>query len=442
MAQLSGREKEQLLKQFFGALEDKPLAPGDAYYVAEINASAAHDPIAELAAQISWNETANVYAFTGQRGTGKSTELLRLKKRLEDEGMMVFLADVSEYMNLTTAVELSDFLITITGALSEKVNEKLKQNPAKQSFWEQLRKLLTTEVKLEGIEIDADPVSFKFALKDDPDFRQRLQTALQGHANKIVKQARDFAAGVVTLVRQEYNDPNKKVVFIVDSVERIRGVGSGAEAVYKSVENLFSGHAANLRFPQLHVVYTVPPYLPALAGAVGAYLGGAAVFSLPSAHVFKKKSREPDPAGIDLFEQVIAKRFGQWKSVFTKQGLNRLAQNSGGDLRDFFRLIKLCLTRAASPSVSLPVDETVIAHAESLVRNDMLPIAEDDKAWLKRITQTFESAHKSIDKLPTLARYFEGKLVLNYRNGEDWYDVHPLLRDMIDKYVPNTSEQS
>ena len=26
------------------------------------------------------------------------------------------------------------------------------------------------------------------------------------------------------------------------------------------------------------------------------------------------------------------------------------------------------------------------------------------------------------------------RLVMNYRNGSDWYDVHPLLRDVVDAH--------
>jgi hypothetical protein len=29
-------------------------------------------------------------------------------------------------------------------------------------------------------------------------------------------------------------------------------------------------------------------------------------------------------------------------------------------------------------------------------------------------------------------------LVLNYRNGSDWYDVHPLLRELVDAHVART----
>jgi hypothetical protein len=41
--------------------------------------------------------------------------------------------------------------------------------------------------------------------------------------------------------------------------------------------------------------------------------------------------------------------------------------------------------------------------------------------------------------LPVLARYFETKMVLNYRNGDNWYDVNPLLRGQVDAHAPAAS---
>ena len=76
----------------------------------------------------------------------------------------------------------------------------------------------------------------------------------------------------------------------------------------------------------------------------------------------------------------------------------------------------------------LPVSDTLITDAEDAVRGDMLPIADDDRAWLRKITASHKPELPSLDALPDFARLQEGKYVLHYRNGEDWYDVHPLLR--------------
>ena len=72
------------LKTLYNALADRVLEPHDPVYVEELNAKAGFggDPVEELATEIDWQEGGGVCLFTGQRGTGKSTELKRLQARL------------------------------------------------------------------------------------------------------------------------------------------------------------------------------------------------------------------------------------------------------------------------------------------------------------------------------------------------------------------------
>jgi hypothetical protein len=427
------------LRTFYNALRDQPLEPDDKFYVPGLHTEdIGGDPITDIATQIDWNEGGGVYPFTGQRGTGKSTELRRLRVELRRREHVALMADMAEYMNLTTAVEIGDFLITIMGALSERVEREYGEDQTYQSYWERIVQFLGAEVKLDGIDLKGGGATLKLSLREDPDFRRRVQEGMRGHVAKLVQQAREFARSVVELIRRK-RGADTKVVYIVDSIERIRGVGGAAETVYKSVENLFSGHADKLVFPPLHMVYTIPPYLPILSAGIGAFLGGGAVYSLPSVHVFKNRSREPSEAGLEVMERIIARRYPDWTAIFTREGLSRLALASGGDLRDFFRLIRICLTRAAAPGTVLPIGPHILEHAETLVRNEMLPLAGEDLLWLKRIVATKNTSLDAVKDLPVLARYFETKLVLNYRNGSDWYDVHPLLREQVDAHVPPAS---
>jgi hypothetical protein len=66
----------------------------------------------------------------------------------------------------------------------------------------------------------------------------------------------------------------------------------------------------------------------------------------------------------------------------------------------------------------------------------MLPIAAEDATWLRRIAESKRPELESIKELPRLARFFDTHLVLNYRNAEDWYDIHPLLQDVIRETTP------
>lgn len=424
------------LKALYNALADRVLEPHDPVYVAELNAKAGFggDPVEELATEIDWQAGGGVCLFTGQRGTGKSTELKRLQARLDELGVIAFYADLSEYVLLTKEIEISDFLVSVAGALSEQIQARYGVSPGNRSYWDRFRDFLTQDVSLTEIKIGAPGFDVKAALKSDPEFKRLVQEKSRGYVAQIVADTHHFIAEAVQWVRDRENDPDKKVSLIIDSVERIRGVGNEAMAVYESVRNLFFGHADSLRIPLLHVVYTVPPYLPILAAGAGSLLGGAVTRRLVSIHIFKDRSRDPDEAGLATLHKVVATRFGDWHRIFSIDALDTLAISSGGDLREFFRLIRLCLP-SVRDDAQLPLDTQAVAAAQNAARNEMLPIPADHLDWLQHISASHDTCLAKDADLPVLAHFLDNRLVLNYRNGSDWYDVHPLLRSVVDAHV-------
>ncbi len=416
-------------------MEDTPLEPDNPCYVPHLGKpDGTGDPIVELYNSISWSEAASVTLLSGHRGSGKSTELRRLRKLLEEDGCVVFLRDMGDYMNMTTPVEISDFFISIMGALNDAYFEKYNENPAKENYWERLVNFLNSDVKLDGLTIEASAPGvkggIKASLKDDPSFRSRLQTGLKGHVARLVQEAHEFAVSVVVAVRDKTNNSNKKVVFLVDSVEQIRGVGADADYVHSSVENLFSAHADSLHIPLLHMLYTIPPYMTALSPALGRHLGGGVICHLPSIHVFKECTAVKDDDGLKIMKRIIECRYPDWEQIITTPHLERMALVTGGDFRNFFRMVGNALVKSGSVD-SLPIPESIIEDTENHLRREMLPIADDDMLWLKEIAESNSPKLKNIKNLPQLARFFETCMILNYRNGDDWYDVHPLIRDLV-----------
>lgn len=428
---LSQQTRDEL-KTFYNALGDRVLEPGDPVYVAQINQGPS-DAIEEIATEIDWQEGGGVCLFTGQRGTGKSTELKRLKSKLEDIGAVVFYADLAEFLLLSKEVEISDFLISVAGAMSEQVATRYGRSPGNRSYWERLGVFLQSKIIIKEFSAKLPALDIKAELKNDPDFKRTVQEAARGHVAQLVQEAHEFMAEAVAYVRAQHNNPDLKVVLLVDSVERIRGVGNEAMRVYESVRNLFFGHAEHLKIPLLHVVYTIPPYLSVLASGAGILMGGAVTRRLVSTHIFKDRCRDEDPAGLRVLRTVIERRYQHWQQIFEPATLDKLAISSGGDLREFFRLIRLCLP-AVRDEAQLPLKVESVKHAENSARNEMLPIPAEHLIWLKKITQTHDTCLARDGDLPTLAHFLDNRLVLNYRNGTDWYDIHPLLRNIVDAY--------
>jgi hypothetical protein len=254
-------------KTFYNVLDfDRPINFGlselvengqpEVLYIAGIHGEQpGGDPIVELADQIDYSLSAGSYLFTGNRGTGKTTELMRLARRLGDLDCEVFYVDLSEYLTLTQRIEISDFLIAVLGGLSEKVSTRFDKEVGEAGFFQRAWSFLNSDVQFDVVSLPAGPTELKGALRHTPSFNEELQSRTRSKVQVLVKQAREFVFEVVELVRAERGDPNKKVVLIVDSVERLRGVGN-PEQIHAVFQIRGGGHSlrASHRRPARSVV--------------------------------------------------------------------------------------------------------------------------------------------------------------------------------------------
>ena len=139
------------------------------------------------------------------------------------------------------------------------------------------------------------------------------------------------------------------------------------------------------------------------------------------------------PQGIAFMVESLARRYPACEQVIVRTLLERLARDSSGSLRDYFRLVKVVCTKAPLADEPLPMANVRwIEGAENELRAEM-PLAGEDIAWLKVVRQTQGTGLDKIDNLPKLARLFDSGVILSYRNARDWCDVHFLLRQEVDE---------
>ena len=178
---------------------------------------------------------------------------------LEENGCQVFLVDMLEYVMMTRPLELSDFILSLMAALAGTVESSSEENlkPLSQSYWKRFANFLSSNVEYEKLNLGIDlgiKANLGFRLKTDPEFKNQIQQHFKGHLTSLVKDAKEFVTELVDKIRELNRNQDKKVVFLVDSLEQLRGIGEDAPAIYDSVLELFSGQAENLSFPKLHVV--------------------------------------------------------------------------------------------------------------------------------------------------------------------------------------------
>jgi len=446
-------KQNDLVRSVYRNLQDHPLEPGDDFYEPIYKpTSDADEPIDRLQKAIEWAEVESIQFFSGFRGSGKTTELKRLKKRLEEKGYFVVMCDALDYVNMSAPIDITDLLLVLAGAFSDRLKGDTGVDVLKESYWTRLKNFLTrTNVSLEEVSLSMEGdfgADLKFALKNDPSFRKRLQDSLATHLAALKRETYQFFEDAIKAIHSRSSGkPDRPVIFIVDSLEQIRGSLSNELEVIHSVESLFSNHIDALRIPYIHLIYTVPPWLKFLLKQIKVEL-------IPSVRQWSNDPpRTPFDPGNESLRRVLQRRcrgkgipsdaaqqlFGDPIVPAGPSGADPLIAVCGGHFRDLLLLARETLLRANA----IPLTKETMDSAIASVRSNFLPIAGKDALWLDRIARNRHPSHDTPDDAGRLARFLDTHVVLYLRtNGDEWYDVHPLVRPEVERIVQLAKQDS
>lgn len=454
---LTASDKE-LLKGIYRKVKDQPLKPGtaefDQFYQRIYEIPGKEDPVDFLQKAIQFSEYESLQLFSGFRGSGKTTELFRLKRRLEEEGYVVLYVDALEYISPSDEIDISDLLIVLAGAFSDALERWASelQQPvalAHESYWTRIKNFLTkTSVELNeatvslGGETPAGQVlgslkgglDLKLAIKESPTFRQNLQKLMANRIGELRASVGEFFEDGVKAVKEVWGD-EKQVVYIFDSLEQLRGALTNEEGVLKSVERVFANHLNLLSLPYIHAIYTVPPWLQFV-------MQGNNIYLLPCIRLWNNDAeRTHYEPGWNAVRSLVRKRIGQegCEKLFGCKpdkpfiSADDLIAVCGGHFRDLLRLLGDIVRRAET----LPLTPGVLNSAVMSLRDDYSPIAIEDALWLAKIGEyrTPMLPDTKPETISRLTRFLDTHVVLHLTNGVKWYDIHPLVRDEVAKLV-------
>lgn len=263
-----------------------------------------------------------------------------------------------------------------------------------------------------------------------PSFKEQIQTASRGRLQELVTAFGDFMESA--RVALTLHDPSMRPVLIVDDLEKIRGSGTDQDGVQRSVEQVFWQFNWALRITQWHTIWTLPPYVQLMNPDVPKRFDGCV--ALPMVRVWKNTpDRTPDDKGIKAARDFLALR-GDIEGLFaTPALLDELIVRSSGHLRDLVRLVKDLVVRVFSnddPTVPLSEDE-VASLLDSYNQDFQRPIYETDLPWLREIARTRKLEISDEKVLPRAAKLLDTHVVMNYRNGEQWFDVSAAIRSKL-----------
>ncbi len=370
--------------------------------------------------------------FTGHIGCGKSTELLRLKNQLEQQGFHVVYFESSQDLDLAD-VDISDILLAIARQVStslEDINIKLKPGYFAKLFTE-ITDFLQTPIDLTlGAELSFGIAKITAQTKDSPKLRGQLRQYLEPRTNGILEAINEL----IERATKELKRRGKKgLVVIVDNLDRVDS--SPKPMGRMQPEYLFIDRGEQLRRLKCHVVYTIPLALifsnesEILTSRLG---GGVDPKVLPMVPVQSTDGSECAEGMALLRQMVLARAFPNVnlcdrvnliKEVFdSPETLDRLCRGSGGHVRNLLGLLYSCLQKK-NPPIPLDCVEKVLRE-----RRNKIVLGIKDYEWeLLRQVRELERV-KQEPEYQTLLR---NMLVFEYRNDDEgpWFDINPVLAE-------------
>jgi hypothetical protein len=424
------------LRQLISACDpNRPLLPGDPLYVpfdegVPVRGTAGRSCI-DVLQRLILLQDATCQLFTGFPGTGKTTELGRLKQRLEasrDLPTVVVAIDFDQWLDRYTPVSITDVLRVIAHVLDREASVAEGKDPDQEPGY--VRRLWDfmahTDVELQEIGFHAYGASLMLELKNNPTFHQKAEAALRVRFQQFANEARTVMEQSILRLRQAPTTQAQRVVILADGLEKftpLREEDRGA--MEASVESVFVQHARLLHLP-CHTIYTFPLWLRFRVAELGGLYDGSPTV-LPMV-----KIAFPDgtgcAAGIEKLLELIRRRVRDLGRVFGDDldaTLLPIVHASGGYPRDLLRMVRQLLIDARSfpaapPDAARVIDELSQQYA-FVVRGTNLPL-------LERIATTHALPQDDAEQVAAFGRLLERWLVLAYRNGEEWYDLHPLVR--------------
>jgi len=422
-----------ILKRIYNSFDPfRPLPAGDPAYVDCADVRGDGDILVEVGREILLSERMTCQLYAGHRGAGKSTELLRLQKYLDEQGcFVVYFAADEEDIDPEDA-QYTDILLACTRHLLEEL-----KNSASPSIllnwlkerWQDLKDLALTEVSLESLDVEAQISQFAKItanLRTEPSQRQKIREKVNPHTIKLIEALNKF----IKDAKQHLPSGYSQLVLIADNLDRI--VPIPQEDGRSNYDQIFIDRNEQLKALDCHLVYTVPISLlySNRAANVADIYGNAQVLPMIMVQTPKNENYQ---RGINKVTELLQKRLSLIDPSLSivdmfenREALETLCLMSGGHVRNLLLLMK----EAIKYTNTLPISNRALQRSLSELRNTYRNTVFANE-W-EALAKVYSS--KEIENDQLYRGLLFNRCILEYRylneRGESqvWYDIHPLIK--------------
>lgn len=353
--------------------------------------------------------------FSGNRGCGKSTELRRLANNpaIQKKYWTVHftIRDVAEVNDL----DYRDILLAIGSQMYEQYHKdgyKLSSQLKKELdswYGTLIKEVVTASSRIQGFDVEGgiDALFAKAGLKMklEPKTRSEVRQVLNRDITGLIK--------VIDDITTEISVKTARIpLILIDDLDKLPDL-TRAEDIFINREKL-------MMQPLCAIVYTVSSalfYSPRFDSNPHPFLPNIKLHD----------QRKPDAVyddGYDFMRGYIHKRMDS--TLIEKGAETRIITYSGGVFRELARLMRVAISRArrrGSKEIELVDAE---AAAMEIRNNYRRRLDAADLIYLNNIRR-LNNLHKN----PRSGYLLQSLALLEYRNGVNWFDVHPVLDELL-----------
>ncbi len=382
--------------------------------------------LVRLRREVEASEKDGKLVFAGHRGCGKSTLLKQFATEMQKKYFVVRfsisdLIEMSDVSHVNILYAIAIMLLSQATKVNIPVAEDIRKSLLGWMFT-QRKETQEAETKSE-MGLGGDDL-FKFVtlkLQREQAFRQELERTYERRISELVGNLDRLAASI-------QGKTQKPVLVIIDDLDKLDP--SVVEPIYRNnLKSLFS--------PGFKIVFTIPVSAlqePRIMGALTSE-GVVRPQLFPVAKFFGQEDchnpeAEPIEKSLKLFETILEKRFPE--GLLAPEISRKIALLSGGVMRELVRIGRECCTECMvqleiePERTAIQVDDGILTAAVANLRNDFARQIRTHYDLLAQVYQTLERAEGD-----AFVEMLHGLMVLEYENGDLWYDLHPIVKDLL-----------
>ena len=364
----------------------------------------------------------NAHLLMGHRGCGKSTELNRLAKRFKDAEFPVRTVYCDKELDRTD-MAYTDILILMAEALISIANE-LGCSVSQRD----LQTLLRFHQEIERVDVSVKDANLEIA--DGADVQS--PTILSGLLRFFIslKASLKFNQETRVTIRETMKPRVSEWLAVMDRISELISEKNDHRQPILIFEDLDKGnswdvfhlHGEQLTGVHFPIIYTFPIGL-SFSTAFSEMDAFFDVRRLPMIMV-RTVSGEVNPPGVAAIRRIVERRCNL--QLFEEDVINYLIDMTGGSLRDLFYTIReasfISMLRRAD-AISMDVAKLALRELRNRLK---IRVDASDFPFLRAIHEN----HRIYSDREKLLKMMEGDIVLEY-NGENWYDLHPVIEEFL-----------